>query len=305
MLRTDASDWTRSGDWAQGGTAAGRRNTAPPGMDRSKFDATSPDVLVRMVEGEIIPRLLVAHRCATPAGSTVGAPRAVVTDSDINRVASGAMREDARHLLALVDAHLADGVGTGSLLVDLLGPAARRLGEWWEQDVCDFVDVTMGLWRLQEVVHEVTARAPAPPPAAANPRLALFAIMPGEDHAFGSLMVEELFRNAGWATRSTRTGTVSDTLSEVRAHSFDLIALTASSERPPEQFAEFIADLRRLSRNRDVIVMVGGWIFNKDPGLAARIGADGTAADARTAVEVADTLLNAHIGPNRSAAGAN
>ena len=46
-------------------------------------------------------------------------------------------------------------------MVDLLAPAARLLGEYWEDDRCDFVDVTMGLWRLQEVVHEIAARAPA------------------------------------------------------------------------------------------------------------------------------------------------
>jgi hypothetical protein len=60
------------------------------------------------------------------------------------------------------------------VFIDLLAPSARRLGQHWEDDDCDFVDVTMGLWRLQEVMREVTMRFRRRA-RAARPRAALFA----------------------------------------------------------------------------------------------------------------------------------
>lgn len=37
--------------------------------------------------------------------------------------------------------------------------------------------------------------------------------------------------------------------------------------------------------------MVGGRIFTQDPALAVQVGADGTAADAKVAVKVAEGLV--------------
>jgi methanogenic corrinoid protein MtbC1 len=52
-----------------------------------------------------------------------------------------------------------------------------------------------------------------------------------------------------------------------------------------------IAALRNVSRNSRLCVMVGGRVFSEDPELAAHVGADGTARDAKLALEVADRLV--------------
>ena len=42
------------------------------------------------------------------------------------------------------------------LFLRLLAPAARRLGELWEGDLCTFTDVTIGLSHLQQVLRELS-----------------------------------------------------------------------------------------------------------------------------------------------------
>lgn len=48
---------------------------------------------------------------------------------------------------------------------------------------------------------------------------------------------------------------------------------------------------RGASRNRDLIVMVGGPLFIENPELVALVGADATARDAKEAVLRADAMV--------------
>ena len=51
---------------------------------------------------------------------------------------------------------LDDGIPLEALLLDLFAPVARRLGTMWEADQIDFVDVTIGTSRLQQILHHFT-----------------------------------------------------------------------------------------------------------------------------------------------------
>lgn len=244
--------------------------------------------LTSLIEAQIIPRLIVAHPAA---GESVDVPLDLA--GEVLTFAPLALHVEADALIEQVETYLARGASIEVLLVDLLAPAARRLGEYWEEDRCDFVDVTMGLWRLQEVVHELAARGPVDRSRAAPRSRALFAAMPGDQHGFGALVVEEMFARAGWATdRMTDTG-MADLLDRVGAEWFDLIGLTVSCDCHTATLPSTIVALRNASRNPHVIIMVGGRVFAQDPRLAAAVGADGTASDARSAVRVAQDLVDA------------
>ena len=102
--------------------------------------------LTRLIESEIIPRLLVAHATGPHADIDADAARTtVISAAEVAAFAPLALQVEADELLDYVDGLVARGVPLDSLLVDLLAPAARQLGEYWEDDRCDFVDVTMGL----------------------------------------------------------------------------------------------------------------------------------------------------------------
>ena len=92
------------------------------------------------------------------------APKAIIAPSILSAdFARLPLTLEADELLEKVEALLSLGAQPGSILVDLLAPSARELGRMWEEDECDFVDVTMGLWRLQEVMRELAWRAPSSP----------------------------------------------------------------------------------------------------------------------------------------------
>lgn len=272
---------------------ARRIKVDPPGLAAFRLLATIDyeRSLTTLIEREIIPRLMIAHA----AEGSETAP-AQVEASEIEALAPLALEVDADALLAHVEAILARGVAVDTVLIDLLAPAARLLGEYWEDDRCDFVDVTMALWRLQEVVHEIAARAPAERMLAAGGHRALFASMPGDQHNFGTVVVDELFRRDGWVTDRLSEVETSDLLRRVGGDWFDVVGLTVSCDCHINNLPSIIVALRNVSRNPRVCVMVGGRIFSADPDLAARVGADGTARDAKLALKVAADLVRVREG---------
>ncbi len=251
--------------------------------------------LSTLIESEIIPRLMVAHAATTPI-VTATATEAAIDDADIEALAPLALLVEADALLAHIETILARGVSVDTVMVDLLAPTARMLGEFWDDDRCDFVDVTMGLWRLQEVVHEIAARAPADRLHAAGGHRALFASMPGDLHNFGSIVIDELFRRDGWVTDRMSEAQTSDLLKRVGDEWFDMVGLTLSCDEHIGQLTSIIAALRNVSRNPRVCIMVGGRIFSAHPERAADVGADGTAPDAKLALKVAADLVRVREG---------
>lgn len=256
--------------------------------DRSQAAPASP--LNALVQAEIIPRLLVAHRRPAPPTEMVGSSTAIEA-ADADRFAPLALTLEADELLEEVERFLARGVPVEAILVDLLAPSARRLGQFWEEDDCDFVDVTMGLWRLQEVMREIAARMPGVRQVLAAPRSALFSPMPGEQHSFGTLMVEEVFARAGWETEVLIEPKRQELLRVLATRNFDLAGLTVSCDSPSGPLSELITAMRSVSKNPVIQILIGGRVVNADPELAARAGADGTAQDARSALALAEAKV--------------
>lgn len=277
------------------GNGSARRPTADVGglaAFRVRADMAREQSLSTLIESEIIPRLMLAHAAATPLIASP-AGDAAITAAEAEALAALALQVEADAVLSHIEAILARGVSVDTVMVDLLAPAARLLGEYWEGDRCAFVDVTMGLWRLQEVVHEIAARIPENRAMAAGGRRALFVSMPGDRHSFGTVVIDEIFRRDGWVTDRLSEVETADLVKRVSEEWFDLIGLTISCDCHIAPLAPTIAALRSVSRNAGLCVMVSGSVFGADPDLAARVGADGTARDAKLALQVAADLVRA------------
>lgn len=248
-----------------------------------------PADLDSMIEREIIPRLLVVN--SDVGGSRHQACPNPLTPEEIARFAPLPLELEAHELLAVIESYLARGVTIDAVFVDLLAPSARRLGQLWEDDSCDFIDVTMGLWRLQEVMRSIAIRGLTENSLRPKSRSALFSPMPGDQHSFGALMIEETFALAGWQSEVLIDPRRRDLLQAVSEQTFDLIGLTLSCDCPSGIASDFVNSIRSVSKNPDVKIIIGGRLPLADPGLVDAVGADGTAPDARAALAFADKMI--------------
>jgi len=255
----------------------------------------SPIDLAQLIEGEIIPRLLAAHQ--NGRSEVIPMNLGVVVPAELESFAHQTMTLDLSALVDQVEMLVRRGVSVEGIYFELLSPAAKLLGEWWEQDICTFADVTVGLCRLQQLVYEYADRVHVEG-GGGDGRTALFALTPGDQHSLGLIMVVEYFRQAGWRTICMPDATAQDLEDVVQTERFDLIGFSMANERWLEPLTPLISRLRAVSRNASVRVMVGGRAFAENPDRVAMVGADQTAGDAREAVLAAARLF----APQHSAA---
>jgi MerR family transcriptional regulator, light-induced transcriptional regulator len=262
---------------------------SPLASDREDL-SEPPLVLAGLIESQIIPRLLVACRAQTSRPDDIVRNR--ICASQAEGFASIVLRLEAHALMEQIEGFLARGASVEAVLVDLLAPTARQIGQWWDEDMVDFVDVTMGLWRLQQIVYELSARFPGRAPVFGTSRKALFSVFPGNDHSFGAVIVEECFRREGWQTELLTNATEHRLINMVTEQYYDMVGLSISCDADLANAPALIAKLRLRSRNQKLGIMAGGHMFIDSPELALRIGADATAPDAEHAVKNAEILLS-------------
>lgn len=248
--------------------------------------------LLQTIEGEIIPRLMLVHRVAESRPEPVSAGLLRPTATDVQQLADLVLATDADRALHFVESLMQRGVSLDAVYLDLLAPTARRLGAMWEEDESDFMQVTIGLWRLQEVLHELgPAFLNESEPAEPGRRIFLVPA-PGDQHTFGAVIVAEFFRRAGWDVWDDPAASREEILRIVRAEWFAVVGLSVSCEQHMEGLPGVIRAIRRASRNPSIGIMVGGQPFIENPERVALVGADATASDGRQATSQAQKLLS-------------
>lgn len=150
-----------------------------------------PSLLLRQtIDERVLPHLLKLHPPAHPTMLPVDPER-------IAALAHHAAKGDPASLFSDLEMLRDAGTTADALCLEVLAPAARHLGELWERDEFDFVEVTIGVTRLQQALRRL---APAHQPKLARrsrlPSILMLPV-PGEHHHFGLAMAADFFRRAG------------------------------------------------------------------------------------------------------------
>ena len=278
---------TREREWTNEESSADSRQ-GMSGRDAAKHRLAR---LARAIETDVIPRLVQAHRpgAANPQPGSAQPLQADV-DSFLKQIVLGHEADT----MALIEGLRERGVSVESLYIDLFGPIARRLGEMWDDDACDFSTVTVALGRLQRLLRELSPAFGTEIEHPANGRRALFVQPRDEQHSFGLSMVAEFFRRDGWDVIGGVGGAVASPVAMVRDEWVDIIGFSIGSDARLPWLQETIAAVRAASRNPALAVLVGGPPFVAQPEVALKLGADGTARNGKEAPLVAERLLGNH-----------
>lgn len=277
----------------------GGRNGVPPECDSDLLgfptseaaNDTRTSQLARTIELEIIPRLMLAHRAAPQAPMRPTGPGQPITTEDVRQFAKLVLSHAEDVAFASVQTLRARDVSVERIYLELLAPTARYLGELWEEDLCNFTDVTVGLGRLQRVLRELS---PALGRSVEHPSLGRRVLLlpsPGEQHTFGLVMVAEFFRRAGWDVTGGAWATGADAAALVGAEWFDVIGFSLGAEVHLSSLAESISAVRRATCNPGLAVLVGGPMFGVHPHYVEQVGADGMTIDGREAPALAERLI--------------
>ena len=245
------------------------------------------------MELELIPRLLAHARSGSAAPDWPVQQPVVIAGDDVAAFVKACLSDDEERCPGIIAGLIAQGAPLERICLDLLTPAARILGTMWEEDEADFLEVTLGLGRMQRVIRDIGRRVAAETPMSEDAGQAFLCGMPDEQHSLGLAMVAEFFVADGWGVTVGPPLGADDVLHEVGAHWYDVVGLSAGiTERVP-RIAEVIRLIREASLNSELAVMVGGRVFVEFPEMVGKVGADASAPDAAQGPMVARTLVQA------------
>ncbi len=242
--------------------------------------------LADIISGDVIPRLLALHH------DRQGPIRAARTFS----ARDGADHIDDFAAIVIADGtteamdyfeHLRErGARLEDLFEHLIGPTARRLGQLWEEDVYDFVDVARGIGRLQQIIRHYGCAFGSDREMVGGTKSLLLAALPGERHTLGLSLIREFFCREGWNVDYAVPKSMGDLVALVKSERFDGLGLSASVVLDPAELAADIRRIRAASKCQPLSILVGGRAFALRPELVDEIGADGAALSGEQAVDL-------------------
>jgi methanogenic corrinoid protein MtbC1 len=243
--------------------------------------------LRQLVSERIAPRLALLHR-KWIAGEQAAPPAL----EDIAEFCEAIIGPEAGAADRLFERLRDRGFTVEALFETLLAPTARRLGELWSEDICDFVDVTIGVNRLRIMLERY---AQAPIAAGDSRRRALLIATPREGHLFGLEMIASFLRAAGWEAALEIGRSARENAAAAAGGWFAVAGVTISKVEGLGDAARAIEAVRRSSLNPLISVVAGGSAVHGRPDLAASIGADATAEDGPSAALLLQKLYLVHV----------
>ena len=203
------------------------------------------------------------------------------------RLLLACQRHAAGHLI--LDA-VDGGMPIREVYLQIFQPCQRELGRLWQAGEVSVAQEHYCTAATQLIMSQLAPRLFT---TARNGRRAVIACVAGEAHEVGTRMIADLLELAGWDTiflgGNVPVKSVVQTLVEHRA---DLLASSATMMYHLPAMIDLIDAVRAEPGCAALKIMVGGRLFDVEPGLWERVGADGHAANADEACRLADQLGN-------------
>ena len=197
------------------------------------------------------------------------------------------LQEDARISVDYVKELHATGTGLEDIYLLLLTPVARKLGAMWDEDESSFTEVTIGLWRIKQLMYDLSPIFQQYAEQGKTGSSIMLVPLPGSQHNLGLFMVSEFFAKAGWRIWGELAATEEDIVSMAANEWFDVVGLSASVREQFPQLKALIKSIKAKSKNPNVGIIIGSPVFNQFPELIDDLGADMVGIDAEDALEKA------------------
>lgn len=236
-----------------------------------------------------------SRRSALPNGSAQPSlpsfrEEATLPAGSVDRFVAAVRLKDELPSRTLIARLLEQGYAPSTLLMELITPAAREFGRMWEEDTCDFFEVTLASGRLQTLIHEL--RDELNRRGAPSGRTALLCGLPGEDHTLGLSILAEFFTLHGWSVTVGPPFLDADPAELASQAWYDVIGFSVARDEALIPLKHFVSRTRKRSLNSSATIIVGGRAIDADPATVELVGADAGGVAAVEAVRSATSLKN-------------
>lgn len=246
----------------------------------------------RKVEGANKPKASNEDGWIESPAPTLGKKGGMLDDEEINRITQLLLStEDGAFELAItvLKTH---GVSINYIVLDLIPTIARRLGKQWEDDTLSFAEVSIGVNRLERVIHKLDYLFQVTQLEKRGDHSILISVFPESQHSLGTLILSNYFIHSGWRVYRPENTSLKSISRELESNKHDAIAISISCDEQLERLPNTISVLREKSKNPKIIVLIGGPLYNKAPAKFDHIQADIKAFTPEECVERLNLVLS-------------
>ena len=157
------------------------------------------------------------------------------------------------------------GASIDYIVLDLIPAIARKLGKQWEDDSLSFAEVSIGVNKLERVIHKLDYLFQANQLDRQQNKTIFITVFPGSQHSLGSLIFANFLIFSGWQVHRPNQVNIDSIIYGVSSKEVQAIAISVSTNEQLEQLPNLIDLIRQKSQNSKIIVLIGGPLYNKAP----------------------------------------
>lgn len=171
-------------------------------------------------------------------------------------------------------------------LADIYIPiAARRMGEAWHEDEMSWLEVSIGVGRLQSLLREIGTAWAADQAGDAGHGTILMIIPDREQHTLGPMVAMGQMRRYGVSVCLRIAPSAEELRGLITSRAFDGVMISVATIDKLESVRKTVKFLKTLTTKR-LPVIVGGAVMYKIEDAATCTGADFSSNDIGAALEV-------------------
>ena len=248
--------------------------------------------LNKTIESEIIPRLLMGHKIEAANQEIDGQANDIkVKQAEIVDFCQKLLDGPIEECFTFIDTMQRSGHSLVSLYIDLIPASTRRLQQLWENDENSFTEVTMALGRAQNLIHQLSPIFISQGNFTEFQGNALLINAPGSQHTLGILILGEFFKLNGWNTTVEIDISSAELKKRLDLQAFDLLAISISCEDQWDTMETLLNEVKKVSKNKGILTMVGGPLFDYKPELVNACSADACSLTAEDAIKKVGDIL--------------
>lgn len=214
-----------------------------------------------------------------------GAARAgAVSPAVIFRLATGGLVADLQNILL----ERSGGEALSRAMPDLFSAVGLLETRWKTHDI-SFGEAIRGLFTIREVVRNLESGRAANASAMHFFGAGLVGVIDGEEHQFGAQIVAEKLFVSGWRTELNLKSGFEWLRGRARRDYFHFIGISVGSDEALAGLADRIAELREVSVNRSIDILLGGAVFAYSKSDFSFLGADHVARTVDDAIRFLKT----------------
>lgn len=196
---------------------------------------------------------------------------------------------DRRSASLLIHDAVNRGMSVRDIYLDVFQKTQYEIGRRWQMNEMTVAEEHFCTAATQVIMAQLYPRIFA---SARVDRRLVATCVGGDLHEIGVRMVADFFEMEGWDTYYLGANTpIEAILGAVEEQRADALAVSATMSYHVAEVENIVRAIRSDSGKRAPRILVGGYPFRVDPELWRRVGADGFAADASSAVSVANALV--------------